>query len=214
MARFKIDEKRTALIIIDMTNDFLKEGAVLEVPRAREIIPRLKELIELCRNRGIPIVYTSHIHHPDGRDMGIMQEIWSVHRDRKACLSGTPGPDIWADIKPMGADIVVYKHRYDAFYNTDLEIMLRGLKVDTLIFAGTVTNLCCDSTARSAMFRDFRVIFLSDLNAAEDIPAYNGGVIPASDVQRVVLSTIALGFGEVISSKELIDRLGSLRSDS
>ncbi len=207
MVEFKIDPKKTALLVIDMTNEFIKEGAPLEVPQGRKMIPKLKKVIEVCRSRNIPVIYTVHVHRKDGVDMGLMKELWEPIRMGLVHVPGSEGVKIYEEISPKDGDIIIEKHRYSAFYGTDLDIILRNLNIDTLIITGVVTNFCCESTARDAMFRDYKVIFLSDCNAAFDMPDLGFGAVSYEEVQKVVCSTIAMGFGEVMSSEILLMRL-------
>jgi nicotinamidase-related amidase len=78
------------------------------------------------------------------------------------CLEGSPESEVHPEIAPLPGEKEIFKHRYSAFYNTDLETVLRGLKVDQLVIGGIMTNMCCESTARDAYFRDLRVFFLAD----------------------------------------------------
>ncbi len=87
--------------------------------------------------------------------------------------------------------------------------MLRVRDIDTLIVCGTVTNVCCDTTIRDAVHREYKVIVLSDANAAMDYPDLGWGRVSAAEVQRVALTTFAYEFGEVITSGDVIDRLVS-----
>jgi ureidoacrylate peracid hydrolase len=190
-----------------MHNEFLLPGAPLETPAAREMLGDFSAFIGECRELGVRVIYTNHLHRPDGSDMGRMAELWPIVRDGLVNVPGTAGSRIHEAVAPRDEDIIVQKHRYSAFYGTDLEIVLRGMTVDTVVISGVLTNACCESTARDAMYRDFRVIFLSDLCATFDIPAYDGGTIPAEVVQRVVCSTIDRWFGEVCESGEVLARL-------
>ncbi len=103
------------------------------------------------------MIFTRHVHHPDRLDAGIMGWWWDG-----MCLEGSPESEVHQDLFPEHHEKVIFKHRYSAFYNTDLETVLRCLKVEDMVIAGVMTNLCCESTARDAYFRDFRVFFLAD----------------------------------------------------
>jgi ureidoacrylate peracid hydrolase len=78
------------------------------------------------------------------------------------CLEGSPESEIHQDISPESNEKVIFKHRYSAFYNTDLETVLRCLQVEDIVIAGIMTNMCCESTTRDAYYRDYRVFFLAD----------------------------------------------------
>ena len=207
MVRWTVDPAKTAFLIIDMSNDFLKPGALMELPEGREMIPRLNRLAEACRARGIPVVYTTHAHREAGADTGRMGDMFRNVREGRMLVAGTEGVEIFPDIAPQPGDYLVEKRRYSAFQNTDLELILRSKGIDTLIIGGVATNVCCESTAREAFFKDFKVIFLSDGNATFDLPDRGWGVIPKEDVQRHVLTTLAWGFGRVASIDQVLAEL-------
>lgn len=203
MIQFDLNPKTTALLIVDMQNDFVKEGAPMHVPAALRIVPRLRELLEFCRRKGIPVIYTAHMHSRDGSDMGLMDDFWTPIRNRMALIEGTEGVEIYPEIAPKEGEAVVRKHRYSGFYGTDLEIRLCNMGIDTVVISGTVTNMCCESTARDAQFRDFKVIFLSDTTAPMDIPGMS-----AEEVQKATCHSLAASIGQVMTSQELMDKLG------
>jgi len=121
------------------------------------ILPTLKRLIHVFREAGRPVIYTRHVHHPDRLDAGIMEWWWEG-----MCFEGSPESEIHGDITPLPNEKVILKHRYSAFYNTDLETVLRCLKIEDLVISGIMTNMCCESTARDAYYRDYKVFFLAD----------------------------------------------------
>lgn len=211
MERYRVDPDSTALVVVDMTNDFLEPGVPQECPAGREIVPRLALLIEECRRAGVVVLYTSHVHRADGSDMGRMADSFThlVDAERRpiTLIEGTRGVEVVDQLAPAPGEIVIRKSRYSAFYNTDLETVLRNKGVTTLIIGGVATNICCESTARDAMFRDYRVIFLADGNATLDLPDLGWGPIDHDEVQRVVLSTLAAGFCEVAGVDDVISRV-------
>src|SRR5690606_37509968 len=111
---------------------------------------------------------------------------------------------IYEGLKLHPGELLVAKPRYSAFYGTDLEAILRSKGIDTLIISGNVTNACCGSTARDAFSRDYKVIFLSDGNAAGHIPDLGFGPVSAEEVQRVTLTLMALNFAQVASIDQVI----------
>jgi len=206
---WKLSPSETALIVIDMQREFLEQSSPVDTPRGRAMIPALSELIRKLRAKGVKIIFTRHAHRRDGSDMGLMAELWPIVRDGTINAEGSQGTEIHPDLDVHKEDIVITKHRYNAFVGTDLDMVLRGLGIKNVVITGVLTNACCESTARDAMYRGFRVFFLSDLTATFDIPAYDGGSIPADTVQRVVCSTIASWFGEVLTASELMERFNS-----
>gem|GEM_PF-151623 len=149
--------EKSALMIIDMQKFFLDTESPTFTCGGLAILPNLKRIIEAFRKAGRPVIYTRHVHHPGRIDAGIMGWWWEG-----MCLEGSPESDVHDEITPMTNEKVILKHRYSAFYNTDLETILRCLKIEDLVISGIMTNMCCESTARDAYYRDFRVFFLAD----------------------------------------------------
>jgi ureidoacrylate peracid hydrolase len=202
-----VDPKATALLVIDMENDFVRPGAPFEVKAALEILPKLKKLIAFCRRTGIKIIYTTHVHRADGSDMGRFADLYPAIADRVGLVDGTAGIEIFSEIAPRPGEIVVKKHRYSAFYGTDLDVILRGLGVDTVIIAGVTTEDCCHATARDAMFRDYKVAFLSDCTGTYAYPDLGYGDLSAEEVHRSSLIVLALSTGHVMTADELMARV-------
>lgn len=207
MVTYTIKPEKTALLVIDMSKDFLREGSPLDVPEGRAMIPKLKKLMDVCRSLKVPIIYTTHVHREDGSDMGRMADIFPIIKQGLVLKAGSEGVKIHHDLEPAPGEIVIEKHRYSAFYNTDLEILLRNKQVDTLIITGVTTSVCCESTAREAMFRDFKVVFVSDLNTTYDLPDMGFGNVSHEEVQKVVLTNLAMHMGQVMSCDNLIAEL-------
>jgi nicotinamidase-related amidase len=152
------DPDRTALLIIDMQNDFVLPEAELSTPRAMDLIPIIAGFADACRQRGFPVIYTREMHRPGLEDFGVEGCFEPPH-----CLEGTDGPDIVAGLEPHPEDFVVSaKRRYDAFMGTELDLLLRGLRVENIIFAGVCTDICIISTVLSARNRDYRCYVLRD----------------------------------------------------
>lgn len=158
----ELTPQKCALIVIDMQNDFLLEDSPFLTPGGLTILPNTKRLITACRGKGVPVIYTAHVHENPQVDGGLTAEWWPELKMGKALVSGTKGAEIHSDLVPQKGEKVVRKHRYSAFYNTDLETVLRCLGIEDLIVTGVMTNICCESTARDAFYRDFRVFFLAD----------------------------------------------------
>jgi ureidoacrylate peracid hydrolase len=153
----QLNREKSALLVVDMQYFFLDPASPTYTCGGQAIIPNLKRIISAFRQAGRPVIYSRHVHHPDGLDAGIMGWWWEG-----MCLEGSPESEIHRDIAPIGNEKVINKHRYSAFYNTDLETILRTLKVEDLVMTGIMTNMCCESTTRDAYFRDYRVFFTAD----------------------------------------------------
>ena len=139
-----------ALLIIDMLNDFVLEGAPLEVPDTRKIIPAIKREIASARKEGRPIFYICDSHDRDDKEFSKFG--WPVH-----AVTGTEGAEVVADLAPEKNDIVIEKKTYLAFYDTDLDPILKKLGIDSLILTGCVTHICILFTAVEAVPRGYSV---------------------------------------------------------
>ena len=212
MVRFDIQADKTALIIIDMQNAFLKPGASLERARGRDLIPGLNKLIRACHEAGIMVIFTCHAFRADGSDMGLVAEFApEMYANKNTLIEGTPDVDIYDEMERGEKDVVVTKRIYNAFYGTELDLILRIHGVDTVIIGGVDTVFCCEATAREARHRNYRVIFLSDGTATADQPDLGWGVISADEAQRCVLTVLANRYAEVLSVDETISRIKGSR---
>jgi nicotinamidase-related amidase len=202
-----IDPQKTAMIVVDMQNDFVAPGAAIEVPAARAMVPKLVEALKVCRDSQIKVIYTAHVHRRDGSDMGLFDDLHPPIANRDALVDGTPGVDIYPDLRPASGEHVIKKHRYSGFFGTDLDMILREWGVDTVIISGTSTENCCHATARDAMFRNYRVIFLSDATTTYDYPDRGCGAMPAAEVHHATLVILAASTAHVMSVKDMGARI-------
>jgi len=202
---FTIEPRRAALIIIDMQNAFVAEGAPLETPPAREMIPRLERLIRFARECRMPIVWTQSDHRPPYG--GLMLRKFPIIREERVLWQGEPSFAMYPHMLQPQEGMLEYriiKHKFDAFFETDLDAILRFHKVDTVIITGTATNACSESTARTAFMRDYKVVFPSDANATFD-----------ETMHQATLKNIDLLFGRVVSTPELLAEMeGALEQSS
>lgn len=152
---------KQALLVIDMLNDFVLEGAPLEVPAARQILPALKKHLTWARHHQLPVVFVCDAHAPDDREFERMG--WPPHAVR-----GTDGAKVVSDLVPQLGEAVVSKKSYSGFWGTDLETVLKKLGVQQLILTGCVTNICILYTAFEAVVRGYRVRVPVDAVAALD----------------------------------------------
>lgn len=155
----RVDPSRTALVVVDMQNDFVKPGGSLVVPDAEGTIPAIQNLLSLARNSGMKVVYSQDTHMAGDPEW----EIWPEH-----CRKGTWGHEIVDELAPREDELVIQKVRYDAFYGTHLDHFLRLWSVDRLILCGTVANICVHYTAASAALRWYEVVIPKDATSALD----------------------------------------------
>jgi len=145
--------EKTALIIIDMQNDFAHPKGSLYVPRTKEVIPNIRYLLDEARKKGVLVIYTQDWHSKNDPEF----KIWPHH-----AVKGTAGAEIIRELKPKEDEIVIKKLRYDAFYGTSLDHILRINGIENLIVTGTVSNICVLHTAGSAALRWYKVILPID----------------------------------------------------
>ena len=141
---------KEALLIIDMLNDFVLEGAPLEVPETKEKIPAIKSEIEKARTGGIPVIYVCDTH--DRNDKEFSKFGWPPH-----AVDGTQGAEVVEELKPAKEDVLIKKKTYSGFYNTRLDETLKKLGVDGVRLTGCVTHICILFTASDAVLRDYEV---------------------------------------------------------
>ncbi|MBL7074700.1 cysteine hydrolase [candidate division KSB1 bacterium] len=189
--KMELDKEKSALLVIDMQTFFLDPGSPTFTPGGLAILPNVKRLIEAFRDARRPVIYTRHVHHPDGSDAGIMGWWWEG-----MCIEGTKESEIHPEITPDSHEKVITKHRYSAFYNTDLETILRCQKIEDLVITGIMTNLCCESTSRDAYFRDYRTFFLAD----------GTGTIN-EEMHLASLLNLGYGFSYVTTAQEVLSQL-------
>src|SRR5436190_3661725 len=202
-----IDPKKTAMIVVDMQNDFVASGAAMETPAARAVVPKLADALKICRDARIKVIYTAHVHRRDGCDMGLFDDMHPPIANRAALVDGTPGVDIYPDLAPAPSEHVIKKHRYSGFYGTDLDIILREWGIDTVIISGTTTENCCHATARDAMFRNYCVVFLSDATATYDYPDRGFGTMPNAEIHHATIVILAASTARVMSVDEMTARI-------
>lgn len=187
----QLNAAKSVLMVIDMQRFFLDPAAPAFMPAGAAILPSVKRLVDAFRRAGRPVIFTRHVHHPNDLDSGIMGWWWA-----EKCLEGSPESEVHPELAPMPEEKVVLKHRYSAFYNTDLETVLRCLKVEDIVVAGVMTNMCCESTARDAYYRDFRVFFTADGTGAV-----------SEDMHLASLLNLAFGFAFVTTCDAMAAQL-------
>ena len=196
-----LDPKKTALLVIDMQNAFVAPGAPVEVPAARGIVPAINRLAAELRKRGVPVIWVQHENSKDGSDwdgfFGRFIAPESRAKATAALTAGSPMQTLWRELEVTRGDLRVAKNRYSPFIAgaSNLRSLLEGK--DTLLIAGTKTNVCCECTARDAMMLDYKVVMLSDCTAAL-----------SDDEHRATLENMIQQFGDVLTADEALARLG------
>lgn len=192
----------TALVVVDMQSYFVAPGAVAEVPMARTVVPAINRLARALRAAGGVVVWIRTLYTAEA-----LATIPHFHRvlmtpdrfDRRSAelAEEAPGSALWQDLDVAAGDLVVAKTRYSAFIQgaSDLDAILRARGIEAVVVAGTLTNACCESTARDAMMLNYRTTMVPDANAAL-----------RDDEHAWALVNFHLCFGDVVDSDTLIAR--------
>ena len=181
---------KTALLIVDMVKDFTDPEGLVYYPQNREVLPKIRKVLDKCREHGCLIVFLQHCNRKDKPDRRIASM-------RPNCLEGTSG----IEIDPMlpvdeEEDCVIRKRRYSGFFGTDLDLVLRENHIENLIIVGTKTNCCIRATVTDAFYLDYDGIVVSDCVATN-----------SETVQQVHLEDIKKYLGQVMDSEELFGKL-------
>jgi nicotinamidase-related amidase len=197
--------ERAALVVVDMQNDFVRQGAPLEVPDARATIPVIRRLADAFRARSLPVVYTRFIaQETDNLFWHWSPECWP---DTRCCWAGHPRgyadctgerdcADVIDELVPAPGDMIVDKLGYGAFSGTALDLRLRQVGVGSLLVTGTVTQICVEETAREAFHHGYRTVV-----AADAVSSF------APDLHAATLKNFAMKFGWVTDSETALSWL-------
>jgi ureidoacrylate peracid hydrolase len=199
----RLDAPRTALVVVDMQHGFLQEGWPTALASAREIVPAINRLAAAVRHAGGEVVW---VVWRIGSDPADRWDVFFDHvmgkeagdRFRTIFGAGHEGQALWHELDYRPGEAVIGKTNFSGFSGSHgrLEEHLRNRGLDTLLVAGTVTNVCCESTAREAAFANFRTIMVADANAGR------------SEADNLVtFSTFLRAFGDVMTTDEVIARL-------
>ena len=134
--------------------------------------------------------------------MGLYDDLYPPIADRSSLVDGSPGVEIYRDIAPAPDEHVIKKHRYSAFFATDMDLILREWGVTSVVISGTTTENCCHATARDAMFHNYRVAFLSDATGTFDYPDVGWGAMSAVEVHKATLTILAFSTAHVMTVDE------------
>ncbi len=194
--RLILNPQKSALLVIDMQNDFLNPRSPAYTQNAKYIISNLQKLIKTARKHKIPVIYTAHCHQNPKIDGGMTAQWWPEIKNRQTLVAGSKGAEIIKELAPLPNEKIIYKHRYSAFYNTDLEIYLRGLSVTDLIVTGIMTGICVESTVRDAFFRDYKIFVIADATAAGE-----------EELHINSLKILAYAFAYVTTTKDILSKI-------
>jgi nicotinamidase-related amidase len=199
---------RTALLVVDMQRGFLDPGEAMEVPPARETVPRIQELLRAFRERSLPVVFTEFVYSP--RLPLLVGALHPEHRPAppgapagfgrpsSSCLEGHPSAATVPALAPGPDELVIRKHWYDAFAGTPLDGALRARGVTSLIVTGTMTDICVLATVVGAFNREYRVTVVEDAVST---------LWP--EIQHATLDIIGRAYARVVPAKRVADELAT-----
>ncbi len=192
----RIDPARTAHLVVDLQNGFMAEGAPHEVATAREIVPNVNRICAALRDAGGTNVFLRVTHDEAEAQPWTTRYTEYLSADRRAAhkaafTRGAQYWQLWPLLEVQPSDLIVEKTRFSAFVpgTCGLHETLQARGVDTLIVTGTLTNVCCESTARDAMQRNYRVIFVADGNAALTDAEHNATLCNMATLFADVMTT-------------------------
>jgi ureidoacrylate peracid hydrolase len=203
-----LEPARTALLVVDMQRGFVAPGAAMEVPPARDAVPRIRTLVDLFRTKARPVIFTEFEYSE--RAPLLVGALHPEHRraapgaptgfglPSSCCHEDDPSVATVPELQPRGEELVIRKRWYDAFAGTPLDGALRARGVDSLVVTGTMTDVCVLATVVGAFNREYRVTVVEDAVAT---------LWP--DIQRASLDIIARAYGRVTSAKEVTDTVES-----
>ncbi len=200
-----LDARRSALVVIDMQHSFVAADSASSVPAAKEIVPNINRLAGTLRAAGGTVAWVQATYTRTGPgywplffDYMVTPEVSA--RILEGLVEGSRGHALWHELEVRPQDLRVTKNRYSAFFPgaCELPARLRERAIDTVLIAGTMTNVCCESSARDAMMDGFKTIVVSDANAAR------------SDAEHVAsLATIVQFFGDVRATDEVVKMIST-----
>ena len=197
---YDINKTRTALIVVDVQNGFASEGGSyhqmgMDISKYQDVIPRIANLISLCRQFNIPIFYTQAIREASGIDLlthfhNILPKSREERINKKPiCIKDTWDADIVDAIKPSNDDHIIIKRRDSAFQDTEIEVWLKSLGINTLIFAGIDTSICVETSLRDAFNRGYDTILISDATASSNQKHYMSTIEVTREYYGLVIDT-------------------------
>lgn len=202
MVDFTITPRKTALINVDMQNCFVA-GSPISAPDGLALLERINLLTGICRQAAILVIHTAFVLNPDGSNLGILAKT-SPPATAGILNKGSESAALHPSLRVEPEDVVLEKPRFGAFHGTNLEQMLREREIDTIIISGIAANVCCETTAREAMVRDFQVLFLSDGTSAVGTDS-----MTADELQQATLANMEFLFAQVLTIGDMCRKIGT-----
>lgn len=204
---YTIEIDKTAVLVVDMQNDFVRQGAPMALQSCRNVIPNAQKILKACREKSIPVIYLKFITSPKET----LAWIWSPqHKPPVKCTwknykryyddikREVEVTDIIDELYPEPEDHIVEKYGYNGFYNTNLEAVLKSNHIEYLIVFGALTPICVDDTIAGAFERGFKVLAVSDAMGTFD-----------NEFHKNSIRMIDMKYGRVLNTEEIIKEFSS-----
>ena len=194
----KVSIAHTAVVVIDMQNDFCAEGGLLsrrgiDTTATSSMIPRLQQFLKMAREKQVKTIFIQMVTSEDDLSPPIMERLTRIGIENRACAKGSWGAEFIPEIQPKAGEEVVTKTRYSAFINTNFDKQLRDMDVKTLIITGVATNICVESTSRDGYMLDYYIVVPEDMVACSD-----------EKLQQISMWNLGHYFATITTSKEIL----------
>ncbi|HUU75804.1 MAG TPA: isochorismatase family cysteine hydrolase [Methanoregulaceae archaeon] len=178
---------KTAFLIIDMQNDFILDGAPLQVKGAKQIIENIKVILGLFRSRNLPVFHVLRIQRTDGSDVEVSRR--ELFRATPFAVEGTSGAEVIRELAPHQGEYIIRKNRMSAFLNTDLDLLLRSLGIERVVIAGIQTPNCIRTTVFDAFAYNYHTILVDDAVAAQTEEIHKANVLDMANIGIEIIKT-------------------------
>lgn len=197
----RIRTASTAVLVINMNNGYVSEEAENYIKAGNLLAPRLGKFLNHCRECGITVIYASQIYRSDQADLPENSRTCARHQG-KILLDGTWESLIYEACAPEEQEIQIKKQYYNAFYQTELNVILQAMEADTVVITGVCTDVSCFYTAREAFYRNYRVAVLEDLTGTRAWPDFGYGAVTDREQHLAAVNNLAVTSAQIMSSGE------------
>ncbi|MDD1695560.1 MAG: cysteine hydrolase [Methanoregula sp.] len=179
--------KRAALLIIDMQNDFVLDGAPLRVAQARRVVPKIYEVLTGFRKKRLPVFHILRVHRNDGSDVEINRQ--ELFRKHPFAVEGTRGAAVIEELAPLPGEYIIQKIRMSAFIGTELDLILRNIGVEELVVTGIQTPNCIRTTVFDGIAYNYPVVLVEDAVGAQSDEIHTANVRDMANIGVRMIKT-------------------------
>jgi len=179
--------KKPALLIIDMQNDFVRSGSPMQMPGVKPIIANVRKVLEVFRNLGYPVFHVVRVHRSDGSDVEIFRR--EIFKSVPFAVEGTEGAEIIKELRPVNGEYIIRKNRMSAFMNTDLDLLLRSIGIETVFICGIQTPNCIRTTVFDAAAYGYHTILVEDAVGARTSAVHEANLFDMANIGTMIVKT-------------------------